>query len=411
MKDDKNVSKDIYQRFLNDVVTMVQNHRAVAVQSVQAINNQLYWNIGELILKMQREHGWGKSIVEKLSNDLQHQIGEGVSWSPRNLWFMRQLVTEYSNLNHLSSERENNNNLNLKQLVSEVPWMHNILILQKVKDINARIFYLQSTVRNRYSRAVLLHQIKADVYQNHLLNPTQHNFKIELPEHLQEQTWESIKSVYSLDFLDISKPVSKRDLKKIMVEKVKRLMMELGYGFCFIGNQYRLTLGKKDYFIDLLFYHRILKCMVAVERKVSEFEPEFVGKLDFYLELADEQLKQPDDKPSIGILLVPYKDTLEVEYALKTASKPIWVAEYKLSKKLPRELKEKLPSAEDFKQIDFSKNIENITKGEAKLGEVRRRLFFGMRKAIDKSKRKNDGFYSVLSGKSIISKTYYNQIN
>ena len=162
MKDDKNVSKNVYQRFLNDVVTMVQNHRAVAVQSVQSINNQLYWNIGELILKMQREHGWGKSIVEKLSNDLQHQIGEGVSWSPRNLWFMRQLVTEYSNLNQLGSERKNNNNLNLKQpasdlinnnisnlkqLVSEVPWMHNILILQKVKDINARIFYLQSAVK------------------------------------------------------------------------------------------------------------------------------------------------------------------------------------------------------------------------------------------------------------------------
>jgi len=358
MKDDKNVSKDVYQRFLNDVATMVQNHRAVAVQSVQSINNQLYWNIGELILKMQREHGWGKSIVEKLSNDLQHQIGEGVSWSPRNLWFMRQLVTEYSNLNHLSSERKNNNNLNLKQLVSEVPWMHNILILQKVKDINARIFYLQSTVRNRYSRAVLLHQIKADAYQNHLLNPTRHNFKIALPIHLQEQTRESIGSVYSLDFLDINKPVTERELKKIMVEKVKRLMMELRYGFCFIGNQYRLTLGKKDYFIDLLFYHRILKCMVAVEIKVSEFEPEFVGKLDFYLELVDEQFKQPDDKPSIGILLVPYKDTLEVEYALKIASKPIEVAEYKLSKKLPRELKGKLPSAEDFKQIDFSKNIE-----------------------------------------------------
>src|SRR5665647_519394 len=397
MKDDKNVSKDFYQRFLNDVVTMVQNHRAVAVQSVQSINNQLYWNIDELILKMQREHGWGKSIVEKLSNDLQHQIGEGVSWSPRNLWFMRQLVTEYSNLNQVGSERENNNNLNLKQpasdlinnnisnlkqLVSEVPWMHNILILQKVKDINARIFYLQSTVGNRYSRAVLLHQIKADAYQNHLLNPTQHNFKIALPIHLQEQTRESIRSVYSLDFLDINKPVTERELEKIMVEKVKRLMMELGYSFCFIGNQYRLTLGKKDYFIDLLFYHRILKCMVAVEIKVSEFEPEFVGKLDFYLELVDEQLKQPDDKPSIGILLVPYKDTLEVEYALKTASKPIGVAEYKLSKKLPRELKGKLPSAEDFKQIDFSKNIENITKGEAKLGEVRRGLFFGMRKAI-----------------------------
>ena len=370
MKDNKNISKEVYQRFLKDVVTMVQNHRTVAVQSIQSINNQLYWNIGELILKMQQEYGWGKSIVEKLSNDLQHHIGKGVSWSPRNLWLMRQLVDDYSNLKQPVSDLNNDNVLklkqpvsdieginilNLKQLISEVPWGHNILILQKVKDLNARIYYLQSTVRNRYSRSVLLHQIKAEAYQYHLLNPTQHNFTTALPQHLQEQTRESIKSVYSLDFLDINKPVTERDLEKVMVEKVKRLMMELGYGFCFIGNQYRLTLGKKDYFMDLLFYHRILKCLVAVEIKVSEFEPEFVGKLDFYLELVDEQLKQPDDKPSIGILLVPYKDTLEVEYALKTASKPIGVAEYKLSKKLPRELKGKLPSAEDFKQINFSK--------------------------------------------------------
>lgn len=369
MKENKSISKEAYQRFLKDVVIMVQSHRAAAVQRVQSINNQLYWNIGELILKMQQQHGWGKSIVEKLSNDLQHQIGKGVSWSPRNLWFMRQLVTEYSNLKQIGSELNITNNLNLKQpdsdlenddsldikqLVSRVPWMHNILILQKVKDINARIYYLHSTLRNRYSRSVLLHQIKADAYQNQLLNPTQHNFTNILPEHLQEQTRESIKSVYSLDFLDIKNPVTERELEEIMVEKVKRLMMELGYGFCFIGNQYQLTLGEKDYFVDLLFYHRILKCIIAVELKVSEFEPEFVGKLDFYLALIDEQLKQPDDKPSIGILLVPHKDTLEVEYALKTASKPIGVAEYKLSKKLPKELKGKLPSIEDFKQIDFS---------------------------------------------------------
>jgi hypothetical protein len=143
-----------------------------------------------------------------------------------------------------------------------------------------------------------------------------------------------------------------------MVEKVKRLMMELGYGFCFIGNQYRLTLGERDYYIDLLFYHRILKCLVAVELKVTEFEPEFVGKLDFYLQLIDEQLKQPDDQPSIGILLVPHKDQLEVEYALRIANKPIGVAQYTLSKKLPKELQGKLPTAKQFKQL-LEDDIEN----------------------------------------------------
>lgn len=352
----KQIEINAYKAFLNEVLDLVQSHQIQAVQAVQTMSNQLYWNIGELIINRQKEYGWGKSIVEQLSKDLTHYIGKGISWSPRNLWFMRQLVSEYSNLNQLGSDLTNVNQagseiVNMKQLVSEIPWKHNILILQRIKDPKARIFYLQSTIKNRYSRSVLLHQIEADAYQNYLLNPSQHNFNTALPINLIEQTQESIKSVYSLDFLDINKAITERELEKTMVGKVKRLMLELGYGFCFIGNQYRLTLGEKEYFIDLLFYHRILKCLVAVELKVTEFEPEFVGKLDFYLQLIDEQLKQPDDKPSIGILLVPTKDHLEVEYTLRTVSKPIGVAQYKLSKTLPKEMLGILPSSEDFQQI------------------------------------------------------------
>lgn len=347
---DENISSPEYQEFLAEIVNLVQNHRALAVQTVQTVSNLLYWNIGELIIQKQEQYGWGKSIVKQLSKDLNIHIGEGVSWSPRNLWFMRQLVDEYSKVKQPVSLLEN-----LKWLVSEVPWGHNILILQRVKEIKARIFYLQTTVKNRYSRSVLLHQIEADAYANFLLHPPQHNFAIALPENVFEQTQESIKSVYLLDFLDINKPITEKQLETSMVEKVKRLMMEFGYGFCFIGNQYLITLGEKEYFIDLLFYHRILKCLVAVELKVIEFEPEFIGKLDFYLQLIDEQLKQPDDRPSIGILLVPHKDRLEVEYALRTASKPIGVAKYTLSKQLPKELYGKLPSAKDFQKILTSK--------------------------------------------------------
>lgn len=347
---DENISSPEYQEFLAEIVNLVQNHRALAVQTVQTVSNLLYWNIGELIIQKQEQYGWGKSIVKQLSKDLNIHIGEGVSWSPRNLWFMRQLVDEYSKVKQPVSLLEN-----LKWLVSEVPWGHNILILQRVKEIKARTFYLQTTIKNRYSRSVLLHQIEADAYANFLLHPPQHNFAIALPENMFEQTQECIKSVYLLDFLDINKPITEKQLETSMVEKVKRLMMEFGYGFCFIGNQYLITLGEKEYFIDLLFYHRILKCLVAVELKVIEFEPEFIGKLDFYLQLIDEQLKQPDDRPSIGILLVPHKDRLEVEYALRTASKPIGVAKYTLSKQLPKELYGKLPSAKDFQKILTSK--------------------------------------------------------
>jgi predicted nuclease of restriction endonuclease-like (RecB) superfamily len=374
----KDISPVAYNEFLSDVATAVQQHRVQAIQSVQTISNQLYWNIGELIIKKQLEFGWGKSVILMLSRDLPQLIGEGVSWSPRNLQFMKQLVAEYSNVkppvSHLESSNSANSNVNqagsqleipnvnqlgshleyVKRLVFSVPWKHNILILQKVKEPKARIFYLEQTIKNRYSRAVLLHQIKANAYEHYTTKPAQHNFAKALPEHFQEQARESIKSVYSLDFLDINKPVTERELENTMVENVKRLMLELGYGFCFIGNQYRLSLGEKDYYIDLLFYHRILKCLVAVELKVVEFEPEFVGKLDFYLQLMDEQLKQFDDQPSIGILLVPEKNHLEVEYTLRNANNPIGVAEYILSKKLPEELIGKLPTAEEFQRVLIS---------------------------------------------------------
>lgn len=366
----KDISPDAYNEFLSDVATAVQEHRVQAIQSVQTISNQLYWNIGELIIKKQKEFGWGKSVILLLSRDLPQLIGEGVSWSPRNLQFMKQLVAEYSNVNQLGSHLENPNvkqpvshleNVNMKQpashseyvkkLVLNTPWRHNILILQKVKEPKARVFYLEQTIKNKYSSSVLLHQIKANAYEHYTTKPAQHNFAKALPEHFQEQARESIKSVYSLDFLDINKPVTEKALESTMVENVKRLMLELGYGFCFIGNQYRLSLGEKDYYIDLLFYHRILKCLVAVELKVVEFEPEFVGKLDFYLQLMDEQLKQFDDQPSIGILLVPDKDHLEVEYTLRNANKPIGVAEYILSKQLPKELIGKLPTSEEFQRV------------------------------------------------------------
>lgn len=366
----KDISLDAYNEFLSDVATAVQQHRVQAIQSVQTISNQLYWNIGELIIQKQLEFGWGKSVILLLSRDLPQLIGEGVSWSPRNLQFMKQLVAEYSNVNQVGSHLENANvkqavshleNANVKQpashleyvkkLVLNTPWRHNILILQKVKEPKARVFYLEQTIKNKYSSSVLLHQIKANAYEHYTTKPAQHNFAKALPEHFQEQARESIKSVYSLDFLDINKPVTEKALENTMVENIKRLMLELGYGFCFIGNQYRLSLGEKDYYIDLLFYHRILKCLVAVELKVVEFEPEFVGKLDFYLQLMDEQLKQVDDQPSIGILLVPDKDHLEVEYTLRNANKPIGVAEYILSKQLPKELIGKLPTSEEFQRI------------------------------------------------------------
>ena len=196
------------------------------------------------------------------------------------------------------------------------------------------------------------------VYQYHLIDKKMSNFEKALPTHLSEQANEALKSEYNLDFLGITKPVLERELENRLIENIRDLLLELGYGFSFIGNQYRLKLNQKEYFIDLLFYHRILKCLIAIELKTVEFEPEFAGKMNFYLELLDEQEKQPDDNPSIGIIICPVKDNIEVEYALRISSKPIGVSEYKLTHKLPENLKGKIPTSKELKQM-LTKAIRN----------------------------------------------------
>jgi predicted nuclease of restriction endonuclease-like (RecB) superfamily len=259
---------------------------------------------------------------------------------------MRQFYLEYEN------EPE------LLELALKIPWGQNMLIIHQLKNKKERKYYLQATDQLGWSRAVLLNQIKANAFQHHLIDKKMSNFEKALPVHLSEQANEALKSEYNLDFLGITKPVLEKELENRLIENIRDLLLELGYGFSFIGNQYRLKLNQKEYAIDLLFYHRILKCLVAIELKTVEFEPEFAGKMNFYLELLDEQEKQPDDNPSIGIILCPIKDNIEVEYALRSSNKPIGVSEYKLTHRLPEKLKGKVPTSKELKQM-LTKAIRN----------------------------------------------------
>lgn len=325
-----------YNEFFTEILQEIQSAR---YRAQVAINKELihsYFNIGKIIVKRQSENSWGKSIVEKLSNDINKSIDGVKGYSSQNLWYMRQFFMEY------------NTKPELLVLASQIPWSHNLQILSKIKNDEEKLYYLEATKFFGWSRAVLLNQILANAYLVQKKMPKQSNFQKTLPEHLSEQANESLKSVYNLDFLGISEPVLERTLENKLIQKIRDFLMELGYGFCFIGSQYKLKLGKKEYFIDLLFYHRYLKCLIAIELKTVEFEPEFAGKMNFYLELLDEQQKQPEDNPSIGLILCPQKDHLEVEYALRIQNKPIGVAEYRLTKELPDSLKGKLPSVEDL---------------------------------------------------------------
>jgi len=322
--------------FLNEIKSRIVAARFQAIRSVNKELIHLYWDIGKSIIERQKRFGWGKGVVEQLSRDLTNEYSNFKGFSSDNLWRMRMFYLSYKD------------NSKLAQAVPVLPWGHNILIMQKVKNVAEREYYVESCIKFGWSRNVLLNQIKAGAYTLSFKQKT-HNFPKALPVHLAEQADESIKSVYNLDFLGITKPVLERDLERRLIDKIKQFILELGYGFSFIGNQYRLALGNNEYFIDLLFFNRKLKCIVAVELKTGTFEPEYAAKMDFYLNLLDEQVKLKDENPSIGIILCAEKENIVVEYALRSVKKPVGVAEYYLTKKLPKELRGKLPNVKDFK--------------------------------------------------------------
>lgn len=235
-------------------------------------------------------------------------------------------------------------------MVADIPWGHHLVILNKVDQPDARLYYLRATAQFGWSRNVLLNQIKAGAYERSLAEGKAHNFPAALPEHLAEQAEEALKSSYNLEFLGISREIKERELEDRLIEQLQTFILELGYGFCFVGRQYRLALGRKEYFIDLLFYHRFLKSRVAIELKVGPFEPEYAGKMDFYLNLLNDKERAEDDNPSIGIILCAEKDNLEVEFALKSKTNSIDVAEYQLRTTLPKELKGKLPTPKQLSE-------------------------------------------------------------
>lgn len=246
--------------------------------------------------------------------------------------------------------------------MTQVPWGHHANILAKVTDPAARIYYLRATARFGWSRNVLLNQIKARAYERAVTEKKTHNFPAALPQHFAEQADEMLKSSYNLEFLGIRGAVRERELEDRLIDRLRDFILELGYGFCFVGRQHRIVLGAKEYFIDLLFYHRYLKALVAFELKVGPFEPEYAGKMDFYLNLLNDKERAPDDKPSIGIILCAEKDDVEVEYALRTKKNPIGVAAYQLQSKLPGEFKGKLPTAKQLSDVVRTVLPEKIEK-------------------------------------------------
>jgi predicted nuclease of restriction endonuclease-like (RecB) superfamily len=387
MKGAKDLSLTVlpeYRRFIEDLKARVISARICAARAMNRDMILLYWDIGRGIVEKQKTLGWGDAVVEMVAADLRRDFPQVTGFSPRNVWDMRRLYATYTTPGFLSQAvreidrgeegqilrqavaelSEDTKRLRaaaefteskgielLRQLVAEVPWGQNLLILNKLSDSTARLYYLRATAQFGWSRNVLLNQIKAGAYERAVVEKKTHNFPLALPEHLAEQADEMLKSSYNLEFLGIRREVKERDLENRLISRLQAFLLELGYGFCFVGRQHRLALGQKEYFVDLLFYHRFLKALVAFELKVGPFEPEYAGKMDFYLNLLNDTERGPGDNPSIGVILCAEKDDVEVEYALKTKQNPIGVAGYRLRARLPADLKGRLPTARQLADV------------------------------------------------------------
>lgn len=293
----------------------------------------LYYNIGNII----NEHkAWGNKFIDNLAADIKLEFPNVKGYSVRNLKYMAKFAETYSDKQFV------------QQVVAQIPWGQNIVLLDRVNDITVRRWYVEKTLENGWSRNVLVHQIESDLYSRQVTANKVSNFEKLLAPPQSELAAQTMKDPYIFDFIPFRKDMVERDIENALVKDVTKLLLELGTGFAFLGNQYHLNVGGDDFYIDLLFYNLNLRSYVVIELKTGDFKPEYAGQLNFYLSAVDGILKTERDNPSIGLLLCKNKNNLVAEYALKDMSKPIGVSEYKMTSNLPEELMNQLPSIEDI---------------------------------------------------------------
>lgn len=335
------VNRGEYQSFRDDVLKHIRSAQYEAMRAVNKEMISLYWEIGRQITERQKALGWGKSVVENLSRDIQAEFPGIQGFGVSNLRDMARFYAEYQS------------NEILQPLVGEISWTKHILILTKCKDTQERRFYILATKRFGWTKNVLMHQIEGKAFENYLLG--QSNYDQTLTENVKNQAVLALRDDYSLNFLELSDEHSERDLELSIVRNIRAFLLEFGNDFTFLGNQYRLEVGGQEYFIDLLLYSRQMQSLVAIELKVGEFKPEYKGKMEFYLNVLDDTVKLAHENPSIGIIICKEKNRTIVEYALRHSSSPIGVATYSLSPDLPEQYKKLLPSSEDI-----ARRVDNL---------------------------------------------------
>lgn len=295
----------------------------------------LYHSIG-CVINAHKE--WGNKFIDNLAADLRIEFPDSKGYSVRNLKYMAKFAAAYPDTEFV------------QQAVAQIPWGHNIVLLDKISSVDERSWYIEECRKNGWSRAVLIHQIECGLYQRQVLAEKVSNFETRLAVPQSELAVQTMKDPYVFDFISLREDMVERDIEEALVRDVTKLLLELGTGFAFLGNQYHLNVGGDDFYIDLLFYNLNLRSYVVIELKTGEFKPEYAGKLNFYLSAVDGMLKKEQDNPTIGLLLCKSKNNLVAEYSLKDMSKPIGVSEYRVTSSLPAELEAQLPSVEDIQK-------------------------------------------------------------
>jgi predicted nuclease of restriction endonuclease-like (RecB) superfamily len=377
-----------YQEILKQLKEKIRAARTRVVYSVNTQLLEIYWEVGKTILEQQALEGWGTKIIDRLSGDLRVEFPDMKGLSVRNLKYMRAFAEAYPEFTTLSGKQPNQAEIKTSAIVQVTPaqlveteksqfvqgilaqlsWYHHTTILDKVKDQEVRLFYIQKTIEGGWSRDVMVHQIESELHKRQ--GKIQSNFEAFIAPPNSELVQQVFKDPYKFEFIYLGQEATERDLEDALTNQLTKFLLELGQWFSFMGRQYKIMLGEKEYFFDLLFYHTRLKRYIVIDLKIDEFKPEYKGKMEFYLSLADEQLRDENDDESIGLILCKTKDGLVVEYALRDSSKPIGVAEYSISNKLPKEIRTELPTVEELEEamdIEVKKLERPIDKKLSKL--------------------------------------------
>lgn len=358
----------LYGKLLGDIKTRIRQAQVKAALSANAEMIAMYWDVGRMIYERQQHEGWGTGVIPRLAKDIRNELPKVKGFSERNIGYMIRLAREYEDPAILQQpvaklqQPENKDVLKVPQavgqlpineysvivqrLVSQIPWGHNILLMERVKDLSSRFWYMEQTIQNGWSRDTLGLMIKSGTHLRQ--GKAVSNFSFTLPDPQSDLARQSLKDPYIFDFLTLTEPFNEREMETELIKHLEKFLLELGAGFSFVGRQYQLTISDKDFYIDLLFYHLKLRCFIVIELKKGDFKPEYAGKMNFYCSAVDDLLKHQTDQPTIGLILCQTKDKILAEYALRDVHKPIGVSEYELTRALPDNLKSSLPSIEEI---------------------------------------------------------------